>query len=136
TKAGRGPSRKHGKVTFDSMNELICQEILSLLAITEDLLNCPDPSLEVWEGYALRRNAVFQRLWDLPMCTEDIVADSPALQPLMTSVLEKDQVLVQKIGQQLSNISREMIELSDRRRVFNAYARIAQSMGSYHHRTA
>jgi hypothetical protein len=118
------------------MNELICQEILSLLAITEDLLNCPDPSLEVWEGYALRRNAVFQRLWDLPMCTEDIVADSPALQPLVTLVLEKDQVLVQKIGQQLSNISREMIELSDRRRVFNAYARIAQSMGSYHHRTA
>lgn len=70
------------------------------------------------------------------MFTEERVAHSTSLQQLITSVLEKDQTLVQKIGQQLSNISQEMVELADRRRVFNAYARDAQSLRSYHHRTA
>ena len=70
------------------------------------------------------------------MFTEERVANSTSLQQLITSVLEKDQTLVQKIGQQLSNISQEMVELADRRRVFNAYARHAQSLRSYHHRTA
>lgn len=70
------------------------------------------------------------------MCTEDRVANSAAVQQLITSVLEKDQTLVQKIGQQLSNISQEMVELADRRRVVNAYALDAQSLRSYHHRTA
>ena len=118
------------------MNDSICQDLASLFASTEDMLTCPDPGLEAWQDYTVRRNQVFQRLQDLPMFTEDRIANSAALQQLITSVLEKDEALVLKIGQQLSNISQEMVELADRRRVVNAYTLDAQSLRSYHHRTA
>ena len=118
------------------MNELIGRELASLLASTEDILNCPDPSLAAWQGYGRRRSQVFQRLQELQMCTENSVADCTAVRQLINSVLEIDQMLVQKIGRQLSNISQEMAQLADRRRVFNAYARGAQPLCSYHHRTA
>ena len=118
------------------MNELICQELAALLASTEDMLICPDPGLEAWQVYTVRRNQVFQRLQDLPMFTDDRIANSAALQQLITSVLEKDQALVLKIGQQLSNISQQMVELADRRRVFNAYNQDARSLRLSHHRTA
>ena len=118
------------------MNESICQDLASLLASTEDMLTCPDPGLEAWQDYTVRRNQVFQRLQDLPIFTEDRIANSVALQQLITSVLEKDQALVLKIGQQLSNISQQMVELADRRRVFNAYTQDARSLRLSHHRTA
>ena len=70
------------------------------------------------------------------MFTEDRIANSAALQQLITWVLEKDQAFALKIGQQLSNISQQMVELADRRRVFNAYTQDARSLRLSHHRTA
>lgn len=128
--------RKRGKKACEPMNELISRELASLLASTEDMLSRPDPSLAAWQGYTCRRSQVFQRLQELQMGTEDSVANCTAVRQLITSVLEIDQMLVQKIGRQLSNISQEMAKLADRRRVFNAYARDAQPQCSYHHRTA
>jgi len=118
------------------MNELFCQELASLLASTDDLLTSPHPSLQDWQGYTVRRNQVFQRLRELSSCTADRAANSAVVQQLIASVLEKDQILVQQIAQQLSNLSQELVELADRRKVFNAYAQDAQSLRSYHHRTA
>jgi hypothetical protein len=118
------------------VQESIYQDLASLLANTQELLACAEPSLMAWQDYTLRRTEVFQRLRDIPTLRADSVADSTALQRLIASVLEQDEFLMRKIRQHLSIISHEMIELADRRRLFNAYVLGAQSPRSGHLHTA
>jgi hypothetical protein len=89
----------------------------------------------VWQSYMLRRNQMFQRLQELPTFVADrAVAES--LQRLIIAVLESDKLLTQKIGHHLSKIGREMVELADRRRIFNAYVLDVQPTCSYHYQMA
>jgi hypothetical protein len=114
----------------------IYQDLASLLASTHQLLACPEPSLAVWQNYMLRRNQMFERLQELPTVMADRGADAESLQRLITAVLESDKLLTEKIGQQMSKIGREMVELADRRRIFNAYVLNVRPPCSYHYQTA
>ena len=118
------------------MAESIYKDLASLLAITEELLACPELSLAVWQDYTVRRTQLFQRLQGMPTPMANSVADSKALQPLIASVLEQDEFLMQEIRRHLSKISHEMNELADRRRLFNAYVLGAESRRSGHLHTA
>ena len=118
------------------MQDLICQDLASLLASTQELLACAEPSLTAWQGYTLRRDELFQRIGDIAARRADSVDESKARQRLIASVLEQDEFLTQKIRRHLSIISREMIELADRRRLFNAYVLGAESPRSGHLHTA
>jgi hypothetical protein len=118
------------------VQESIYQDLASLLASTQQLLACPEPSLMVWQSYMLRRSQMFQRLQDLPNFVADRAADAESLQRLITAVLESDKLLAQKIGQHMSKIGREMVELADRRRIFNAYVLNVRPPCSYHYQTA
>jgi hypothetical protein len=51
-------------------------------------------------------------------------------------VLENDRLLASKIQRQLSEISRELSDLSDQRRLLDAYAVAASSSPTHHRRTA
>ena len=118
------------------MAESIYKDLASLLAITEELLACPEPSLAVWQDYTVRRTQLFQRLQGMPTPMTNSVADSKALQPLIASVLEQDELVTREIRHHLSKISHEMIELADRRRLFNAYVLGVRSPRSSHLHTA
>lgn len=112
------------------------QYLASLLASTEELLACAEPSVADLQDYTLLRNQVFQRFQAMPTHRVDSAADSTGLQQLIISVLENDELLVQKIRHHLSKISRQMIELADGRRLFNAYVLGAQFPRSCHLHTA
>lgn len=116
--------------------ESIYQDVASLIAISQELLACAEPSLTVWQGYTLRRNELFQRIRDLPALRADSGADSEGLQRLIASVLEHDEFLLQEIRRHLSKISHEMNALADRRRLFNAYVLGAETPRSGHLHTA
>ena len=118
------------------MQESIYHDLESLLAGTQELLACAEPSLTAWQDYNLRRNEVFQRLRDMPTLRADSVANSQGLQRLIVLVLEQDELLMQEIRRHLSKISHEMNELADRRRLFNAYVLGAPSPRSCHIHTA
>lgn len=118
------------------MQQSIGQALESLLEHTQTLIACAEPSLTAWQDYTERRNQLFQRVQDLLTLGGDHVADPKALQRLMASILEQDQVLVAKVRQHLSKISHEMSELTDRRRLFNAYVLAAQPLRSWHLHTA
>ena len=117
------------------MQASIDQDLASLLASTQQLLACPEPSLADWQSYMVRRNQMFQRLQGPPTFVADR-AGAESLQRLITAVLESDKLLTQKIGHHMSKIGREMVELADRRRIFNAYVLDVQALCSYHHQTA
>ena len=109
------------------------QDLESLLSRTQELIACAEPSLTAWQDYTEQRNQLFQRLQDLPMAAgEHRDAEPKVLQRLIAAVLEQDQLLMAKVRQQLSKISREMSDLADRRRLFNAYVVAARPPRSSH----
>ena len=118
------------------MQASVKQDFASLLASTQELLDCAEPSLAAWQVYAQRRNELFERIQNITAIGADSVTDSSALSQLMVSVLEQDELLAQKIRRQLSTISHEMNQLKDRRRLFNAYVLAAESPHSSHIHTA
>lgn len=118
------------------MQDSIHQDLASLLANTQQLLACAEPSLTAWQGYTLQRNELFQRIRDISALRADSLADAKALQRLIASVLEQDEFLTQKIRRHLSKISHELNELADRRRLFHAYVLGSLSPRSYHLHTA
>ena len=109
------------------MSKAIRQELSSLLAATEELLNCPEPKLEAWEEYSRGRNELFSRLQLLPVSGGAPENSSVEIRDLMARILEKDRLLVRKIRHHLSNFSQELVSLAEARRVFKAYASNANS---------
>ena len=112
------------------------QELNSLLALTEELLACAEPSLSRWQHYSQSRARLFGQLQALTPLTAHSRPDAAELQQLMGLVLKKDELVVQKIRHQLSKISQQMIELADQRRVLNAYGAGVQANRSGHLQTA
>lgn len=111
----------------------IHQDLESLLSRTQTLIACTEPSLTAWQDYTEQRNRLFRRLQDLPTgAGEHRDAEPKALQRLIVAVLEQDQVLMAKVRQHLSKISRELSDLADRRRLFNAYVVAARPACSSH----
>jgi hypothetical protein len=111
-------------------------EVAELLADTRRLLDCAEPNLTDWEDYSRRRNELFQRLQDRSPAIEGIDLDFSALLQLYAAVLENDRLLVLKIRQHLSEISRELEALSDQRRLVNAYDSVNNPHRSFHRHSA
>lgn len=103
----------------------ICRELNLLLGVTRELLDCSEPSLEAWEGYSNSRNELLGRLQSLMPFEAERDRDLVKLQSLITTTLETDALLTQKIQHHLSNFRQEMAAAKEQRRAFKAYASIA-----------
>lgn len=105
-----------------SSGDSICQELGGLLAQTQALLDCAEPTFAAWEDYSNRRNDLFDRLATLPTLFPDGEANSGEIQDLVALAFEKDRLLLQKIEHHLSNLRQEIAEASEKRRVAEVYA--------------
>jgi hypothetical protein len=118
------------------MPESLSGELADLLADTQRLLDCAEPNLSDWENYGRRRNELFQRLQERSLAIAGIDVDAGALGELYAAVLQKDRLLVLRIRQHLSETSRELETLSDRRRLVSAYDSVNNSHQSFHRHSA
>jgi hypothetical protein len=105
-----------------SNNQSICQELGGLLAQTQALLECPEPTFAAWEEYSNRRNELFDRLATLPTLFPDGEENSGEIQDLVALAFEKDRLLLQKIEHCLSNLRQEIATAAEKRRVAEVYA--------------
>ena len=101
----------------------ICQELGGLLAQTQALLDCAEPTFAAWEDYSNRRTDLFERLATLPTLFPDGEENSGEIQDLVGLAFEKDRMLLQKIEHQLSTLRQEIEAASEQRRVAEVYAR-------------
>ena len=108
----------------------ICQELGGLLAQTQALLDCDEPTFAAWEDYSNRRTDLFDRLATLPTLFPDGEENSGEIQDLVALAFEKDRMLLQKIEHQLSTLREEIAAASENRRIAEVYARhVAPSGG-------
>jgi hypothetical protein len=112
------------------------QDLAALLAATRQLLDGAEPSLTDCQDYRRERDELFQRIVEFRAICHDGVSDAETLRQLLVSVLEQDELLMREIRRQLSNISQQMIEVSDRRRLLKSYGLAAGSASSSHLHTA
>lgn len=95
--------------------------LAEVLADSERLLATTEPGLADWQDYGRRRSELFERLQNTPAAAARSGLEADALGRLYARVLENDRLLMAKIGRHLSEISRELENLAEQRRLFKAY---------------
>lgn len=99
----------------------VCEELGALLAKSQALLDCSEPTLDAWEEYSQMRTEIFDRLATLPMSAEREESASE-LQDLVARTFETDRLLLHKIEHHLSNLRQAIAAAADRRRAAEVYA--------------
>lgn len=117
------------------MPQSLSDGLAALLAHTQALLACAEPSLADWEDYGRRRNELFQRLQEAPAPNANSDSNATALAQLCAALLENDRILVSKIRHHLSETSQEIAALAGQRRIFSAYLTGAAVSHTYHRHT-
>lgn len=108
----------------------ICRDLTLLIGASREFLDCSEPSFEAWEDYSNRRNELIGRLELLLPFEAESDHDLVKLQSLITTTLETDALLTQKVQHHLSNFRHQMTEAREQRRAFKAYASIAGAHSS------
>lgn len=98
--------------------------LAQLLSDTQRLLAEVEPNLADWQDYGRRRNELFQRLQNTSGATTKNEREEEVRAQLYAQVLEHDRLLIAKIAQHLSAISRELKNLTGERRLARAYASV------------
>jgi hypothetical protein len=109
-------------------------DLTELLVDTQRLLAGAEPNLADWQDYGRRRSELFERLQSDPEAAARSGSEAGALERLCARVLENDRLLMLKIEQHLSAISRDLETLSEQRRLVEAYA--GHPRQSFHRVTA
>lgn len=102
-------------------------ELAQLLSDTQRLLAEVEPNLADWQDYGRRRNELFQRLQSTSGAATKSKREEEGLARLYAKVLEHDRLLIAKIAEHLSAISRELKNLTGERRLARAYASVNRS---------
>ena len=103
------------------MSEQVIKELSTLVTATQRMLDCSEPSIDMWTDYQHHRNELFARLTKLPPCKPDASNEAAVSISLLASIAEKDQLLVEKLQAQMSNILQEIEGIAEQRRLTKVY---------------
>jgi len=111
------------------MNEAITDPLAQLYAATQALLECAEPTVDMWEGYSRMRTRVFERWQACPAAVDALADDAGELRRLITLVQQQDAILLGKVRRQMSEVRRQMAGVKERKRMVDTYAQNALSSG-------
>jgi hypothetical protein len=84
------------------MDSPFLEDLAALLRETEVLLTHPEPQTDAWEDYRRTREAAFLRLEAADAWNTTSVEERAKLRELIEAILQRDQLLVQRLEEYLS----------------------------------
>lgn len=103
------------------MNTTLVGELKKLLNEARELLACPDPDVEAWEGYGKRRETILARLGGMDFQVSER-EEAEKVQDLLKEILQQDATVTEKLKARLISLREELSVLAKERRALRGYA--------------